>query len=128
MLTTPISYITTVPPDPFVAKDPGPAVETGKFNVYGIHNRGTSGTYDLPFNSWMMWSVGPDLRTQTGGYRKLEMVERGEAASIDWDGGQTQGSGTSNYPGLRYDPTNGTVSLGDIYRFGPDALSYGGQL
>lgn len=127
MLTTPISYITTVPPDPFVARDPGPQVEAGKFNVYGIHDRGTSGTYDLPFNSWMMWSVGPDLRTNTGGYRKLEMVERGEAAQIDW-WNQTQGAGTSNYPGHRYDPTNGTVSLGDIYRFGPNSLSYHGQL
>lgn len=117
LLTTPIAYITTVPAEAFVTQNPGPGAESGRLNIYGSHRGFGTVSYNLPFNSWMMWSIGPDLRTQTGGYRPLEIIERSEDLYVGFgleDYGPT-------YNGVRYDPTNGTLSIGDIYRFGPNA-------
>ena len=67
----------------------------------------------------MAWSFGPDLVTQTGSYRSLATIVANESLNAPQLGGQTPvefGGGGSVYDGMRYDPTNGLVSVGDIYR------------
>lgn len=103
LLTTPISYITSLPFDPFTGKRTGlnvlgprtyfykndyPLVYLGKTQNEGhvqLHYHSLTGS-DRPV-VWETWSFGPDL---------------------DDDHGT-----------ILYDPTNGTVSSGDMMRFGP---------
>ena len=105
-LTTPIAYITSIPPDPFLRDDE---------NWFGMRSylytpdwfQGTvSGGplvtfFDPPLDNykWLLDSVGPD--------RQWECARR----SLD----------AQHYQGdvLYYDPTNGTTSQGDIYLYGP---------
>jgi beta-lactamase regulating signal transducer with metallopeptidase domain/tetratricopeptide (TPR) repeat protein len=74
-LTTPIAYMTQIPPDPFAVSDtqsPGSELQFLKMN------------YAPDYKSIYLYSVGPD-------------------------GADQEGSAT-------YDPTNGTISAGDIIR------------
>ena len=119
LLTTPIAYVDSVPPDIFriVAGNSKP-----NYRLYAIGQRadGAHVYYIYPYIGWMTWSQGPDIVTQTGGYRALKTVIANEKATPPKIGLQTPpeagGYGTP-YNGMRYDPTNGTVSVGDIYRF-----------
>jgi prepilin-type N-terminal cleavage/methylation domain-containing protein len=105
-LTTPIAYMTTVPPDPFLQDDQ---------NYFGMRTflytpdwfRGTvSGGAETTFfyppregYSWVLISVGPDGDWECA--RKVLDPEN--------YGGDT----------LYYDSTNGTLANGDIYLYGP---------
>ncbi len=116
LLTTPIAYVDTVPPDIFriIA-----GLSQPSYWVYGYaYDANGKGSYSLyPRLAWMTWSNGPDQSTQVGGYRSYKTIlksEKDNAAA----GGEYTGSN-----GMRYDPTNGTVSLGDIYRIGGEAMS-----
>jgi hypothetical protein len=112
LLTSPIAYMTTIPGDIFVPAVPSAVVEAGALNLYGSHRGPGLTVYNRPFNSYMMWSIGPDRESQTGGYRTLPVIEQAEAFGLLTFG--------PTYPGTRYDPTNGTITIGDIYRFGPN--------
>jgi hypothetical protein len=114
-LTTPIAYITSIPKDPF-----GDRVMAddfyGSFNVTGDYWYGTRDFYVLngwfwfvhmsagssAEAKWVLESKGPDLRwardPANGGIGVLEVDSPAE---------------------YQYDPTNGTVSLGNIFRAGP---------
>ncbi|AXA37487.1 MAG: hypothetical protein KatS3mg130_0059 [Candidatus Sumerlaea sp.] len=95
-LTTPVSYISTIPLDPFKSK---PQWAPGLYWYYNWLERygrmlnpnrdssypGTCPWYDAP-TAWILTSLGPDQ--------------------------------TAQWP-IPYDPTNGTVSTGDIARLGP---------
>ena len=91
LLTTPIAYITTFFADPF---------HDTKGNVYDIGtgnpNDASFLTQQYPFNVWVITAKGPDNDDST--------------------------VNTISYPQTNracpYDPTNGSVSMGDIYRFG----------
>ncbi len=122
MLTTPVSYIADLNPDPFA-----PAI-SGRFSY--IH-------YSDP--SYVMWSRKPN----SDGYESL-------VADFNiWTGYPNQWAGGGNDPwprgkvvyqirsigpnkyneyGMRYDGTNGLNSNGDLNRFGPGNLdrAYGG--
>ena len=117
LLSTPIAYLDSMPPDIFRV-----IAGLGKpgYWVYGVDGTGAShGVY--PKMGWMTWSNGPDQTTQTGSYRSLWKVLENEALPAPLLGMQTpaeSGGGGTVYNGMRYDPTNGTVSVGDIYRFG----------
>ncbi len=121
LLTTPISYITTVPPDIF---RPGAgSAGSSQYLVYalGYTSSGGKSYATYPHTSWMTWSYGPDLRSNTGGYMALWEVLENEARDMpnigkDEDGNYIAGT-TGNGQGMRYDPTNGTISWGEIYRF-----------
>ena len=80
LLTTPISYLTTIPNDPFSKGEPTPYMTTRcmKMQSFCINSLGSDG-----MTTWNpdMWMCGMPM----------------------------------SYP-LTYDPTNGTVSNGDIYR------------
>jgi prepilin-type N-terminal cleavage/methylation domain-containing protein len=103
LLTTPVSYIASIPADTFQAGKP---VVTGKPQKSYISAFGPSPRYYVyttpswPVEGWSMRSMGPDR---------------------DWDlVGDPNDHETSQYMGY-YDPTNGTTSNGDLLRFGGDA-------
>jgi len=118
-LTTPISYITSVFPDPFVRigqiKNPSGVIAMG-YDCYDYisaqdftddldptYRRGgglTSGAV------WRLVTAGPDAVMAYGGGSVNQ--------SLDWF-----------YKGQDYDPTNGTVSAGDIVRVGGGPADWG---
>ncbi len=114
LLTTPIVYLERVMDDPFRI------TSVKRFWIYslGLNNYGLSyGAY--PHTLWMTWSNGPDRITQTGSYRSLAQIISNESKQWPQIGGQTPpwlGGGGTIYDGMRYDPTNGLTSVGDIYR------------
>ncbi len=122
LLTTPISYLSVVPSDIYRALA---GVTSGpSYSVYAVGYTSTGspsyGTY--PHTGWMTWSYGPDLLSQTSGFRTLKQVLANEAMDIPSIGTATATAfgvpttGTSGN-GMRYDPTNGTISIGEIFRF-----------
>ncbi len=121
LLSTPIQYLDVVPRDPFF--DTISILNPmGVFAMYGIGRYGGHGNH--PKTTWLAWSVGPDRVTQTGSYRSLAAIVANESLQAPQIGGQTPeefGGRGSVYNGMRYDPTNGLVSVGDIYAFNQTA-------
>ncbi|RJP30286.1 MAG: prepilin-type N-terminal cleavage/methylation domain-containing protein [Candidatus Omnitrophota bacterium] len=126
-LTTPISYIANIPEDYFRAKSPYeeqrwyPDSATG---VYVYINYPINKSFETsaernrpPFDSYLMWSFGPDRSLNTGSYYPLPAIEAYERNHPDR-------AGIYEYrKGCRYDPSNGLTSPGDIYEFGGGAGS-----
>ena len=103
LLTTPVSYLLRPPYDPLRPQ----ATATYFVFAVGIHSMGTISYSIYPHITYMGWSIGPDGVTQASGYRSLPQVRSNEALAPPH---------ASN--GMRYDPTNGLISAGDIYHFG----------
>jgi general secretion pathway protein G len=117
-LTTPISYITSVFPEPFavlgLAATGGPFGSTDEYDTFDFiiakeFYDGTLSSYDegaaaSSGGAWRLSSAGPD-RVQAYGGRFLS----------DGDGY------APNQLGCDYDPTNGSISPGDVVRVGPAA-------
>ncbi len=104
-LSTPVAYLTTPVTDAFVC------IGT---HSQSIHPPGDSGLLD-PYLQVHVGYVGPPVTNP----QKTEWV----AVSYGPDSADdTGGGGGAGYPytryALPYDPTNGTVSWGDIYRHG----------
>ena len=98
-LTTPVAYITEVPLDVFQSEDTG----SGPFRRRGNFSYGAT-----PIDQesrWALASDGPDQAPNSGG---IEFYY-GYNDSI-WE------NPSSGYNFARYDPTNGTISVGDIWR------------
>lgn len=98
-LTTPIAYITSLLPDPFSDRVHGD--DPNKSDVAAFYTM-DSGSDNNPFVSiraaaYVIYSIGPDRRDNVSGNH-----ENFPAAG--------------NYG--QYDPTNGTISDGDLLRFG----------
>jgi len=94
-LTTPVSYTTSIPLDLFALRVNDPNYDSYDYVDEESGKRFFSPPYDYQWTygrAWIMNSMGPDLINQ---YRSL------------------------GYPNMLYDPTNGTISLGDILRPGP---------
>jgi len=118
-LTTPVAYITKVPKDQFtVGREwdqwiTWDGVRVHIWDGYDYINfvpPGSPGATDhlsLWGHWWRLESIGPDNVSQWGGGRS------------SWQG--TPLSGYNRFPDYIYDPTNGTVSWGDIVRVGPRA-------
>ena len=104
LLSTPVSYLIRPPYDPLRSY----AATTYYAYSTGFFTGGGSSYSSYPHTSFIMWSNGPDGTAQTGGYRFLATVLYNEA--------QASPNPTT---GMRYDPTNGLISAGDIYYFGP---------
>jgi len=110
-LTTPVAFMTSMPADPFADT---------KGNVFGYWNAMDMG--------WIMWSYGPD--TDESMSSQLEIFLNKGANSYNFAaGGNTvynpylsnpteylQTGAIANGKCFTYDPTNGTVSPGDIWR------------
>ncbi|MEN6626543.1 MAG: prepilin-type N-terminal cleavage/methylation domain-containing protein [Candidatus Sumerlaeia bacterium] len=113
LLTTPIAYLSELPIDNFREKA---GLDDKRYRIY-VSTVATSSTTKT---KWMVSSIGPDLLANTSGYRSPEDVRANEALprpaiGVDRDG---KVIGSSGYGGLFYDPTNGTKSYGDIYKWG----------
>ncbi len=92
--TTPISYIYNIPEDAFSPGNPIQYMDV-KFDIDGKQKEG-----------WMLWSIGPD------GYDDVEVDQVEERLK------KTPNDPALAFYDLTYDPTNGTKSDGDIFRFG----------
>lgn len=98
-LTSPVAYMTEVPNDVFGGGDTGP----GPFHTQGKFNFGA-----MPIDKesrYALTSVGPDRGADCDG------IEFYPGYSEDlWEHPAT------GFTFIRYDPTNGTISDGDIWR------------
>lgn len=122
-LTTPIAYITKVPNDPFTS-DPG-------FITYSYREDRAR-----PLDGWIVTSFGPDMdesQNSTGGQggalcgcpaeanlngRNGDISERHAHPGADLNPVSYAGM-TEQLRLLAYDPTNGTISEGDLWIIGP---------
>ena len=127
-LTTPIAYMTDIPADPFVESH-------GPF-TYSYRNAKTTR------NGWILTSPGPDndllapggvgttntynpFSTAVDGKTPARLGDINEREVIHWIEGDPTNRSAYNRSRIRehlndlsYDPTNGTMSDGDIYRLG----------
>ncbi len=101
-LSTPVAYLGSLPPDPFLpAAKPEALMPAGGRKTYRYS------AYPIPPDSVRVWAVssnGPDLISNTQGlYRGYSptLFFGGDPLLPDW---------------ILYDPTNGTVSAGDVFR------------
>lgn len=108
-LTTPIGYITRVPIDVFrtiATSDGSPLIFFDTYDyadVAGLNAAGSQkGAGGTSGGWWRLSSAGPDMIQSYGG----DIAEIGVIA-------------VTNNLGVDYDPTNGTISAGDIVRVGP---------
>ena len=113
-LTTPIAYLTSLPFDPFqqhIQNDPnGIFAKNFELGSGSDHHKGWSPQQnahtEADVNSWLLISVGTDATPVSGA--------DDTANNDEWPWGKNGSPCTL----LTYDPTNGTVSDGDIYRVG----------
>jgi len=97
-VTTPVAYITSIPSDPFFS---GWGLSRSSNRFAPCYEIASTQAWREPYNCYCIQSIGPDQDDDFGG-------------NDAWPNGGT----------LRaYDPTNGTVSNGDIYRFGGQYLA-----
>jgi len=108
-LTTPVAYITTLPNDPFWS-----------YKLYP----GWPPTHPCVYPFWDPAQVDGQKASATGLFRYMqeERMRKGRwllfGCGPDRDNEASVVMGGSGYL-YYYDPSNGTVSDGDIYRFGP---------
>lgn len=98
-LTTPVAHITGIPSDPFKSQDPQ---GFGRWRS-GMYDYGAT-PIDKP-SRWGLASDGPDRQDDT----HPSMFYPGYSPELF--AGQVEG-----YDYTLYDPTNGTISRGDIFR------------
>jgi len=101
-LTTPVAYTTSVSMvDPFIEKGTeGGYHDNWSRNQYNYRSY-EARTFNLPYRAWALNSLGPDRLKQQG--LKIETYARHTTTDT-----------------VIYDPTNGTVSQGDISWTGGD--------
>jgi hypothetical protein len=120
ILTTPIAYLSALPHDPFKLKGKGYygfSSGPGPVNLIGTDNGkylSEGGKPVLGTKGWIITSYGPDKVDGNSGI-KFGSILREEAEWTD-NIDTTQPLATK---GLTYDPTNGTLSPGDVWRRGP---------
>lgn len=104
-VTTPVAYLTTLPNDPFPHKD----WENAPGNQTYIYCRGDARPEVWQAKEW----VGPDcwLLNSAGPDQNIESISY-------WTPVEIYSSGLSGFV-RRYDPSNGTLSPGDIFLWGP---------
>lgn len=101
-LTTPVAYVTSLPPDPFLPPAeaevlmPPEGRKTYHYSSYPIPPD--------PVRTWKLSSNGPDMRNETQG------LYTGYSPTLFFGGDPVLAGWTL------YDATNGTVSRGDIFR------------
>jgi prepilin-type N-terminal cleavage/methylation domain-containing protein len=120
-LTTPVSYIASLNPDPFAPAKPDRG--DGKFGFVHMydpfyfittHEYGTD-AYESLLGDFNAWTGYPNQWYAPPNDRAFEGKVRYQIRSI--------GPNHVNEYGSRYDGTNGLVSNGDVNRFGPGNLT-----
>jgi len=129
-LTTPVAYIANIPMDPFgearYRGGTGKRLEAMYELGTGAVGVGSSGPPDnpgkgFPSNTWEIGSCGPDHRDDT-----LDTSNYGPGHQWTWNENSypwvdipaNDPNAVAEALTLLYDPTNGTVSAGNILRFG----------
>lgn len=104
-LTTPVSYIASLPTDPFVEKKLAEMLKLGNSNAYAYNGRpdyelgsGADNAGQYKKQAYSLMSYGPDYDDDNSSHDPFPFF-------TDMD---------------RYDPTNGTRSDGNMFRFGGD--------
>lgn len=105
-LTTPISYTSTLPRSPFTGVDW--IADAGKGFYQGHARDDEPGFVVRQWVDQSAWEMFP-------GYQNKIWMISDVGPNLQWDN-TPRGDGSIEVP---YDPTNGTVSMGNIYRFGP---------
>ena len=117
-LTTPVAYLTSLPIDPFQRhiSDTQANDASSNFSRHfsmgsGSDHQGWGNLYgpqgpEPAINSYLIVSIGPDQADTANADQTLRRKR------WPW------GSGSNPVVLTSYDPTNGTISLGDIYRAG----------
>lgn len=123
-LTTPVAYITAVPNDAFGAYRYGvnmtgrdAMLELGS-GLAGISSAGTpqsSKPAGFPADTFLVTSSGPDKIDDTNGARMGFNLTEGQ---YPWPSVPNNDAAVIAVSSLAYDPTNGTVSGGQVYRTG----------
>jgi len=98
-LTTPVAYLTTVPTDIFDTRDSG----AGPFRDRGNYAYGA-----MPIDQESRYALASDGPDRHPNHDPIQFYP-GYSDDI-WE------NPSSGYDYIRYDPTNGTISLGDIWR------------
>jgi prepilin-type N-terminal cleavage/methylation domain-containing protein len=119
-LTTPLSYITAFPADAFA---------TNKGETFSYFSVFPGDTRVAPRGGvgWILWSYGPDVDEYKGNtpsdspYLAYDPAQSQPSTfNLTYPGGLIAGrsmdSGDGGQDQFTYDPTNGTVSGGDIWR------------
>jgi prepilin-type N-terminal cleavage/methylation domain-containing protein len=126
-VTTPVAYLTSLPRDPFLANQsppPGPPPPPGRFGGYRY------GAMPIEHSwRWAMASVGPDndLDTYSNETADTWVVDFGALGfypgySPDLFSGEGAVVNATRFKYITYDPTNGTVSNGDLFRLSDHQL------
>ena len=120
-LTSPIAYLTSVPKDSFGDRNNPGEGKIGTGFEYGSGKAGVhaSGWGTYPNDTWAVDSSGPDNDEDapidhgaSGAYSSCI------GASYPWPGGVSNPTNTRGLLAVIYDPTNGTVSSGQVTRAG----------
>ena len=111
LLTTPVSYLTSVPGDRFPPREGYAVPDPEPYDTYDYVDADAFpplGSGITSGGAYRIASAGPDLYQAYGG-RPFYQVDANEV-------------------GVEYDPTNGVISQGDIVRVGPVHTRYGDPL
>lgn len=121
-MTTPISFITSYPADPFASNR---GCTFSYLSIFPGESQSTAQCPGAGGVGWIMWGFGPDVDEYKGSsasdlgdspyivYNPAQSQPSPLLLSGPWTGGDTADTGQYAYT---YDPTNGTVSGGDIWR------------
>ena len=109
-MTTPVAFITSIPQDPFGKKSGTPGLSG--LSYYNFYAGSATETDTAPRSFWALVCMGPDLNPNI---YKLKTVGA-DGAWLDVlqeTGAYVRDNQTTD---LFYDPTNGTISSGDVAR------------
>ncbi len=117
-ITSPIAYITSIPPDPFGTGTPGmwtyPSGYLGFYTYDFMVSYAPEKLWGAPFYPDYFYDVVTDAMVSSPRSKAWYLASAGPDKRVGLD--------VNNNPEFRakpYDPTNGTVSPGDIHRIGP---------
>ena len=114
-ITTPVSYIGTAPRDPFINRRVGTALDPESeepsifYDTYDYRD-----AFTLSPGGW----IGGDSGAASTSGAVWHIVSAGPDRINAYGGGTTGHNALVNQRGVDYDPTNGTMSEGDIVRIG----------
>ncbi len=117
-VTTPIAYITSIPPDPFGTGTKGtwsyPSGFLGYYTYDFMVSYAPGKLWGPPFYDDYFYDVVADAMVSSPRSKAWYLASAGPDKRVGLD--------VNNNPEFRakpYDPTNGTISPGDIQRIGP---------
>jgi len=121
-LTSPVAYISSLPKDPFYTSPLAQADDWARTQQH--YTFGSEPDWDVkwdrggnpsgPATRWLIASAGPDFSDDSNPVFEYPGIQK-----VIWD--TPGGFSVPSYPGvtfryLRYSPTNGLISVGDILR------------